>query len=151
MLQLLSGDLGWWTGRWVVMKMRATARLRRKRIGMSRMRSWYPRQVWPLNPCVLFPFCTKSLICLEGKSMSPLSGRYSTLSSNSLTFVLDPWRAFLSWMPFWGPPLASYVASTDKQGHSQLCRTRLRGPRTPSETTDCNQTLIVLLLKTHIF
>ena len=28
-------------------------------------------QVWPLTHFFMFPFCKKSLICLEGKSMTP--------------------------------------------------------------------------------
>ena len=28
-------------------------------------------QVWPLTQFFLFPFCKKSLVCLEGKSMTP--------------------------------------------------------------------------------
>ena len=32
------------------------------------------QQVWPLTRFFLFPFCENSLICLEGKSMTPLRG-----------------------------------------------------------------------------
>ena len=43
-------------------------------------------------------------------------------------------------MPFSGPQFASCVASgtTEIQGHSQVCRVRHEGPRTPSTTTDAN-------------
>ena len=33
-------------------------------------------QVWPLTPFFLFPFCEISLICLEGKSMTPSPGSF---------------------------------------------------------------------------
>ena len=43
-------------------------------------------------------------------------------------------------VPFKGPRLASCVASasTEIQGHRQVCRARCGGPRTPSPTTDAN-------------
>ena len=40
------------------------------------------QQVWPLTHFFLFPFCKNSLICLEGKSMTPLRG-----NTNSLPFL----------------------------------------------------------------
>ena len=61
--------------------------------------------------------------------------------SNSLVSVSDPQRAFWAdTAPFSGPRLASCVASgtTEIQGHSQVCRARRGGPRTPSTTTDAN-------------
>ena len=41
---------------------------------------------------------------------------------------------------FNGHRLTSYVApgTTEIQGHSQLCRGRCEGPKTPSRTTDAN-------------
>ena len=32
------------------------------------------KQVWPLTQFFLFPLCKKSIICLEGKSMTPHQG-----------------------------------------------------------------------------
>ena len=50
------------------------------------------QQVWPLTHFFLFPFSEKSLICLEGKSMTP--HRVTLFSfvppSNSLVSVSDP-------------------------------------------------------------
>ena len=53
-------------------------------------------QVWPLAQFFMFPFCENSLICSEGKSMTP---SWETLfcsvpPSNSLVSVSDPGRAF---------------------------------------------------------
>ena len=52
-------------------------------------------QVWPLTQFFLFPLCNKSLIYLEGKSMTPSSGKDSSSvpPSNSLVSVSDPWMA----------------------------------------------------------
>ena len=46
--------------------------------------------------CIMFPFCEKSLICLEGKSMTPHRETLfsSVPPSNSLVSVSDPRRAF---------------------------------------------------------
>ena len=51
-----------------------------------------PVQVWPLTQFFLFPFCIKSLICLEGKSMTPRRGNTIMCSSSQqLPFsVEDP-------------------------------------------------------------
>ena len=52
------------------------------------------QQVWPISQFFLFPFCKRSLICQEGKSMSPHRGLFSfVLPSNSLVSVSNPWRA----------------------------------------------------------
>ena len=54
-------------------------------------------QVWQLPHFFLFPFFSeKSLICLEGKSMTPYRGTLfsSVPPSNSLVSVSDPRRAF---------------------------------------------------------
>ena len=91
----------------------------------------------------LFPFCKKSLICLEGKSMTPLRETLfsSVPPSNSLVSISDLQRAFWAdTTPFSGPRLASCVASgtTEIQGRNQVWRARRGGPRTPSTTTDAN-------------
>ena len=49
-------------------------------------------QVWPLTQYFLFPFCESSLICLEGKSMTPCRETLFSFvpPSNSLVSVSDP-------------------------------------------------------------
>ena len=72
-------------------------------------------QVWTLlTQFFLFRFWKISLICQEGKLMTPLHG--STILfrslSNSLVSVSNPWKAFWAdTAPFKGPRLASCVAS----------------------------------------
>ena len=74
-------------------------------------------QVWPLIQFFLFSFCKRSLICLEGKSMTPCWANTFLFYSSQQLFV----------------PV-SCVAS----GHYQVCCARHGGPRTPSTTTDAN-------------
>ena len=100
-------------------------------------------QVWPITHFFLFPFCEKSLICLEGKSMTTHRGNTILFrSSQQLPRLrLGPWRAFWAdTAPFKGPRLTSCVASgtTEIQRHRQVWRARRGGPRTPSTTTDAN-------------
>ena len=40
-------------------------------------------QVWPLTQFFLFPLCKNSLICLEGKSMTPSRGNTILFRSSS--------------------------------------------------------------------
>ena len=91
----------------------------------------------------LFPFCKRSLNCLEGKSMTSIwETLFSSVPpSNFLISVSDPWRAFWAdTVPFKGTLLASCIASvtTEKQVQRQVCRTRRGGSRTPSTTIDAN-------------
>ena len=53
------------------------------------------RQVWPLT---LFPFCENSLICLEGKSMTPYWGNtiFFRSSQQLPRLCLGPSKGFLS-------------------------------------------------------
>ena len=55
-------------------------------------------QVWPLTQFFLFPFCKNSLICLEGKSMTPHQGNTILFrSSQQLPRLrLGPSKGFLS-------------------------------------------------------
>ena len=55
-------------------------------------------QVWPLTQFFLFPFCENSLICLEGKSMTPHRGNTILFrSSQQLPRLrLGPSKGFLS-------------------------------------------------------
>ena len=55
-------------------------------------------QVWPLIHFFLFPFCENSLICLEGKSMTPRRGNTILFrSSQQLPRLrLGPLKGFLS-------------------------------------------------------
>ena len=55
-------------------------------------------QVWPLTQFFLVPLCENSLICLEGKSMSPHRGNtFFFLSSQQLPCLrLGPLKGFLS-------------------------------------------------------
>ena len=55
-------------------------------------------QVWPLTQFFLFPFCENSLICLEGKSMTPHRGNTILFcSSQQLPRLhLGPLQGFLS-------------------------------------------------------
>ena len=58
----------------------------------------YGCQVWPLTQLFLFPFCENSLICLEGKSMTPHRGN-TILFRSSQQFPrlrLGPSKGFLS-------------------------------------------------------
>ena len=57
-----------------------------------------PFQVWPLTHFFLFPFCEHSLICLEGKSMTPHRGNAILFrSSQQLPRLrLGPSKGFLS-------------------------------------------------------
>ena len=61
----------------------------------------YSCQVWPLTHFFLLPFCTKSLICLEDKSMIPRWGRTILFRSSLLLphHCLGPLKGFLSY-PF---------------------------------------------------
>ena len=77
--------------------------------------------------------------------VSSSSGKHFFFRSSQLLprLRLAPhnWQAF--WAdraPFKGPRLASCIASgtRDIEGHSQVCRARRRGPRTPSRTRDAN-------------
>ena len=102
-----------------------------------RSNNWFTKtkqkQVWPLTHFFLlqnhcFAFCRETLF----SSVPP---------SNSLVSVSDPWGAFWAdTAPYKGPSLASCVASgiTEKQGHNQVCRARLGGPRTESKAADAN-------------
>ena len=58
----------------------------------------YGCQVWSLTQFFLFPFCEKSLICLEGKSMTPHRGNTILFrSSQQLPRLrLGPSKGFLS-------------------------------------------------------
>ena len=58
----------------------------------------YHSQVWPLTHFFLFPFCKNSLICLEGKSMTPHRGNTILFrSSQQLPRLrLGPSKGFLS-------------------------------------------------------
>ena len=100
--------------------------------------------------CLLF--CEKSLICVEGKSMTPhfwghwfSFGPYSD-SSLSISYLI---------MAFWDDTkpfkLTSFIAfvATEKQGPSQVCHTRYTGTWTLSKTTDAN--LDCVFVKTHFF
>ena len=84
-----------------------------------------------------FHFVKKSLICLDGKSLTPQRGNTILFrSSQQLPRVrLGPLRGFLSC-----PRLTSCVASgtTEIQGHRQVYRARRGGPRTQSTSTDAN-------------
>ena len=55
-------------------------------------------QVWPLAQFFLIPFCKNSLICLEGKSMTPQGGNTILFrSSQQLPRLrLGPSKGFLS-------------------------------------------------------
>ena len=55
-------------------------------------------QVWPLTLFFSFPFCKKSLICLEGKSMTPHWGNTILCSSSKQLphLYLGPLKGFLS-------------------------------------------------------
>ena len=55
-------------------------------------------QVWPLTQFLMFPFCEKSLTCLEGKSMTPDRGNTILFhSSQQLPRLrLGPSKGFLS-------------------------------------------------------
>ena len=57
-----------------------------------------PDQVWPLSNSFFVCFCKKSLICLEGKSMTPHRGNTSLFhSSQQLPRLrLRPSKGFLS-------------------------------------------------------
>ena len=57
-----------------------------------------PEQVWPLTQFFLFPFCENSLICLEGKSMTPHRGNtIHFCSSQQLPrLCLGPSKGFLT-------------------------------------------------------
>ena len=52
-------------------------------------------QVWPLTQFFVFPFCENSLICLEGKSMTPHRGN-TVLSQQLPRLRLGPSKGFLS-------------------------------------------------------
>ena len=56
------------------------------------------QQVWPLTHFFLFPFCIKSLICLEGKSITPYWGDTILFSSSQQLprLRLGPLKSFLS-------------------------------------------------------
>ena len=134
MLQvLLNGDLGWWTGRWVEMKMRATAKLRRKRIGMSRMRSWYPQQVWPLNAFVCsVSFLYKIIDLPVGQIKTPRwENTFLFCSSQELTCLpLEHLKGFkLTKRPFRALDLL-LVLLLEQQRHCQ----RAMGEEVPSKT-----------------
>ena len=55
-------------------------------------------QVWPLTQFFLFPFCKNSLICLEGKSMTPHRGNtiFFRSSQQLPRLRLGPSKGFLS-------------------------------------------------------
>ena len=75
--------IGWWSGgRWT----------------SSRRTLGAVPQVWPLTQFYLFPFCENSLICLEGKSMTPHRGNTILFrSSQQLPRLrLGPSKGFLS-------------------------------------------------------
>ena len=59
---------------------------------------FYLRQVWPPTDFFLLPFCEKSLICLEGKSMTPLRGNtiFFRSSQQLPRLRLGPSKGFLS-------------------------------------------------------
>ena len=55
-------------------------------------------QVWPLTQFFLFPFCKNSMICLEGKSMTPHRGNTILFGSSQQLprLRLGPSKGFLS-------------------------------------------------------
>ena len=85
---------------------------------------------------------------LESKSMTPCwENLFSVVStSNSLVFVLDPWRAFWADPVAFKSQLASCIASgtTEIQGHCHTCRARGGGPGTPLRTTDANLNCVIV-------
>ena len=120
-----------WTGRLLPFTMAVVAvKPWKRRVPGGQWTSWAPTQVWHLSHFFLFPLWQKSLICLEGKSMTPHRG-YTLFSSvppsNSLVSVSDPLRAFLSWQGALQGPSTRLVR----------CFWNYRKTRTPS-TTDAN-------------
>ena len=55
-------------------------------------------QVWTLTHFFLFPFCKNSLICLDGKSMTPRRGKtiFFRSSQQLPRLRLGPLKGFLS-------------------------------------------------------
>ena len=66
-------------------------------IAVSQLKGSVP-QVWTLTHFFLFPFCRKSLICLEGKSMTPRRGNTILFRSSQQLprLCLGPSKGFLS-------------------------------------------------------
>ena len=84
-----------------------------------------------------FLFCKKSLICLEGKSMTPHRGNNILLCSSQQLprLCLVPLKDFLSWRGALQGSLCDASGTTEKQGHCQVCSARRGGPRTPSKNS----------------
>ena len=121
------GVRGWWFKMWE--KVEQSVDHFQEHVGVPKLEA-KSLQVWPSTQFFLFPCCKKSLICLEGKSMTPRRGNilfYSVFPCNSFVSVSDP-------------RLASSVASgtADIQGRRQVWRARRGGPRTALTTADTN-------------
>ena len=60
--------------------------------------------------------------------------------SNSLVYVSDPWRTFLSWLGALQGPSSCLVRCfrNGREAKTQVCHARCGGPRTPSKSADAN-------------
>ena len=113
------------------------------------------QQVWLLTHFFLFPFCEISLICLEGKSMTPSRGNTILFhSSQQLPRLrLGPSKGFfeLTWRPT--RSLDSPCALLPElQRYKDTVRCGAPGAKVSGHRQQqLTQTLIVRLLKTHFF
>ena len=109
-------------------------------------------QVWPLPQFFLFPSCEKSLICLEGKSMTPHRGKTILFrSSQQLPLLrLGPSKGFLR-CP--SRTLDSPRALLPElQRYKDTVRCAALGAEVPGHRQkQLTQTFILCLLKMHLF
>ena len=114
-------------------------------------------QIWPLTQFVLSPFCKRSLICLEGKSMTPCQGTIPIRSSLKLPRLhLRSLKGFLSTSTTRRPLRTldlSRVRLLELKRNKDTGRCAAPGEEVPGlqQLHLLTQTLIVGVLKTHFF